>query len=216
MQDLTPDLLLRAYMFGAFPMAQSRHDPTLYWLSPERRGILPLDHFHVPRKLARLVRREHFAVRVDSAFAATIAGCAAPGPKRRDTWLNDRLIALYGDLHRLGYAHSVECWREEQLVGGIYGVSLGAAFFGESMFSAETNASKVALVHLVARLRAGGYSLFDTQFVTAHLARFGAIEISRAEYQRRLGQALARTADFHSLAENASGETVVQWSTQTS
>jgi leucyl/phenylalanyl-tRNA--protein transferase len=216
MQNLTPDLLLKAYMFGVFPMAQSRHDPTLYWLNPERRGVLPLDRFHVPRKLARLVRREHFTVRVDTAFAATLAGCAAPGPKRRDTWINDRLMTLYDDLHRLGHAHSVECWREGQLVGGIYGVSLGGAFFGESMFSAETNASKVALVHLVARLRAGGYSLFDTQFVTAHLARFGALEIPRADYQRRLQRALAQTADIHSLAADASGETVVQWSTQTS
>jgi leucyl/phenylalanyl-tRNA---protein transferase len=187
---LTPDILLEAYAAGIFPMAESADDPELFWVDPTRRGILPLDRFHVPRRLGRVVRRGRFEIRVDSAFEAVVRGCAAHSETRPSTWINDEIIRLYGTLARRGAAHSVECWREGELVGGLYGVALGAAFFGESMFSRVTDASKVALVHLAARLRQGGYRLLDTQFLTPHLAQFGAIEISRARYHRLLAEAL--------------------------
>ena len=193
---LTPDILLEAYAAGIFPMAESADDPELFWVDPNRRGIIPLDAFHVPRRLQRMLRRRGFAVRVDSAFAAVIRGCAEAGETRPSTWINDEIIRLYSALAARGAAHSVECWRGEELVGGLYGVSLGAAFFGESMFSRVTDASKVALVHLVARLKLGGYRLLDTQFVTPHLAQFGAIEISRARYHRLLADALRYRAVF--------------------
>lgn len=194
--EVTPELVLRAYRAGLFPMAERRDGDRLYWLDPELRGILPLDRFHLPRRLARTVLAGVFEVRCDSAFAEVIRGCAAPAPDRPETWINAEIERLFNGLHAMGYAHSVECWHEGRLVGGLYGVALGGAFFGESMFSARRDASKVALVHLVARLRLGGFRLLDTQFVTEHLARFGAIEIPRSEYRRLLAAALATPAHF--------------------
>jgi leucyl/phenylalanyl-tRNA--protein transferase len=191
---LTPEILLRAYAQGLFPMAERRDDPALYWVSPERRGVIPLDHFHVPRRLARTVRSSRFRVSSDEAFGAVMEGCATPAPGREQTWINDEILRLYVALHAGGHAHSVECWRDGGLVGGLYGVALGAAFFGESMFSRERDASKVALVHLVDGLRRGGFVLLDTQFLTRHLAGFGAYEIPRSDYLVLLHQAIARTA----------------------
>jgi leucyl/phenylalanyl-tRNA--protein transferase len=193
---LTPEILLAAYAAGIFPMAESADDPELFWVEPQRRGILPLDSFHVPRRLRRVVRHGGFEVRVDSAFEAVMRGCAELSDKRPNTWINDEILRLYAALFRRGAAHSVECWRADALVGGLYGVSLGAAFFGESMFSRVTDASKVALVHLVARLKRGGYRLLDTQFLTPHLARFGGIEIPKSRYRRLLAEALAGSAVF--------------------
>jgi leucyl/phenylalanyl-tRNA--protein transferase len=198
MLPLTPDLLLSAYASGLFPMANDRHDPTIHWIEPRRRGILPLDGFHEPKSLRKQIRRQRFEVRVDQAFEQVIQACAERCPERPRTWLNDDLIELYCTLHRQGYAHSVESWGDGRLVGGLYGVSLGAAFFGESMFSRARDASKVALVALVERLRAGGYLLLDTQFVTDHLRRFGAVEIARDSYQRQLRRALETPAVFYS------------------
>jgi len=194
---LTPDVLLAAYAEGLFPMAERRDDPDLYWISPEARGVMPLEGFHLPRRLARTVRSDHFEVRVDTAFGAVIEACAAPGPGRNESWINAEIVSLYTALHERGHAHSVECWRAGKLAGGLYGVALGAAFFGESMFSRERDASKVALVHLVARLRHGGFRLLDAQFLTAHLARFGAVEIAREDYLARLSDALAYKAEFY-------------------
>jgi leucyl/phenylalanyl-tRNA---protein transferase len=188
--EITPELMLRAYRHGLFPMAETRRGDRLYWLDPERRGVLPLDRFHLPRRLLRTVLSGALDVAADVDFAATIAGCAAVAPGREDTWINPQIEHLFGELHRMGYAHSVEARRDGQLVGGLYGVVMGAVFFGESMFSAMRDASKVALVHLVARLRLGGFKLLDTQFVTAHLAQFGAAEIPREEYKSRLAAAL--------------------------
>lgn len=199
--QITAELLLNAYAMGIFPMAESRDDPDLHWIDPERRGVLPLDAFHVPRSLRKLIRQGAFRVLVDSAFPQVVSECAASAPGRRETWINDEIRRLYGELFERGNAHSVECWVGEELAGGLYGVSLGGAFFGESMFSRMEDASKVALVHLVARLRLGGYQLLDTQFVTPHLARFGAIEIPRAEYRRRLGVAIASPAQFPRLLD---------------
>ncbi len=194
--EITPQVLLKAYACGIFPMAESADDPGLYWIEPDRRGIIPLDRFHIPQRLARTVRSGRFEVRVDHDFAAVMDGCAAPVPGRRKTWINTRIRRLYGDLHAIGHGHSIEAWRDGRLVGGLYGVRLGKAFFGESMFSRERDASKVALVHLVARLVAGGFTLLDTQFVTDHLARFGALEIGRRDYQRMLDGALDGFGDF--------------------
>jgi leucyl/phenylalanyl-tRNA---protein transferase len=193
---LTPSMLLRAYAAGVFPMAESGADPELFWVDPTRRGVIPLDAFHIPRRLKRIVRRGLFEVRCDQAFAAVMRGCAAASETRPSTWINAEIVRLYTALASQGRAHSVECWHQGELVGGLYGVSLGAAFFGESMFSRVTDASKVALVHLVARLRLGGYRLLDAQFVTPHLAQFGAVEISRARYHRVLAEALRYSADF--------------------
>lgn len=202
---ITPTLVLQAYAHGLFPMAQGRDDPDIRWYEPERRGIIPLDRFHVPRRLARRLRSGSFEVRVDSAFAAVIRACAAPAPGRDDSWINPGIIALFTALHEMGFAHSVECWRERSLVGGLYGVALGGAFFGESMFSRASDASKVALVHLVDRLRRGGFTLLDTQFVTAHLETFGAIEIPRDRYRALLARALATTADFGRADQSVEG-----------
>lgn len=190
--DITPELLLHAYAMGIFPMADGRDDPTIHWVDPRRRGIFPLEGFHISRSLARRMRRGGYEVRADTAFAEVVTACAA----REETWINGPIFDLYAALHRQGHAHSLEIWREGALVGGVYGVVLGAAFFGESMFSRETDASKLALAHLVARLRAGGFLLFDTQFLTEHLASLGAVEISRADYHARLAKALAQPADF--------------------
>ena len=197
---LTPDIVLQAYAAGVFPMAESADDPELFWVDPTRRGILPLDGFHVPHRLGRALRRGSFAVRVDSAFAAVMRGCAEASDTRPSTWINEEIVQLYCALFERGFAHSVECWldngRGDELVGGLYGVSLGAVFFGESMFSRVTDASKVALVHLVARLKLGGYRLLDTQFLTPHLAQFGGVEITRARYHRLLAEALRYRAAF--------------------
>jgi len=213
---LTPEILLRAYAAGIFPMAEDRDDTTLYWVDPDLRGIIPLDSFHVPRRLARKVRQDAFRVTVDTAFVSVIESCAAPARGRETTWINDEIIELYSGLAAIGHAHSVETWDDGALVGGLYGVSLGAAFFGESMFSRATDASKVALVHLVARLRSGGFTLLDTQFVTDHLASFGATEIAREAYHERLARAMQRDADFYSLPASPSGEEVLQSIGQTS
>jgi leucyl/phenylalanyl-tRNA--protein transferase len=191
----TPEILLQAYAAGIFPMAESADDPELFWVDPTRRGILPLDAFHVPRRLKRVLRRGIFTVRVDTAFVGVIRGCAA-SDTRPSTWINEEIVRLYAALFARGAAHSVECWHDGELVGGLYGVSLGTAFFGESMFSRVSEASKVALVHLVARLRIGGYRLLDTQFLTPHLAQFGGIEITRARYRRLLAEALRYRAVF--------------------
>jgi len=197
--EITPHILLRAYSCGMFPMAESADDPSLYWVEPERRGIFPLDRFHIPSRLARRVRADTFTVTADRVFSDVIEACAAPRADSHETWINGRIRALYGQLHHLGHAHSVECWDDRGvLAGGLYGVSLGRAFFGESMFHRERDASKVALVHLVAMLIAGGFALLDTQFVTAHLRTLGAIEISRSRYRALLDEALVGDGDFPS------------------
>jgi leucyl/phenylalanyl-tRNA--protein transferase len=203
--QLTPEILIRAYAAGIFPMAEAADDPELFWVDPRRRGILPLDAFHVARRLGRVVRQQIFEIRCDSAFEDVIRACAAASEKRPNTWINDEIVRLYAALFARGAAHSVECWRVGELVGGLYGVSLGAAFFGESMFSRESEASKVALVHLVARLRLGGFRLLDTQFLTPHLARFGGIEISRKHYHRLLAEALSYRAVFPSALPGCAG-----------
>jgi leucyl/phenylalanyl-tRNA--protein transferase len=191
---LTPHLLLNAYSQGIFPMADP--DGEIFWYDPHPRAIIPLDTFHIPRSLARTIRRGGFEVRVDTAFKAIITACARPAPNRETTWINGEIIEAYCELHHLGFAHSVETWIEGQLAGGLYGVALGGLFAGESMFSQRPDSSKIALVYLVDRLRAGGFVLLDTQFMTEHLHRFGAIEISRAEYQAHLAQALRVWAKF--------------------
>ena len=200
--EITPEVLLKAYACGIFPMADSADDPDLYWVEPALRGVLPLDSFHVPRRLARTVRADCFTVRVDSEFEGVIDGCAVARPGRRTTWINTRIRRLYGELFRRGFVHTVEAWRERRLVGGLYGVALGAAFFGESMFSEERDASKVALVHLVARLRRGGFMLLDTQFATEHLTRFGVTEVPRPKYHSLLEQALAGSGSFYSFPQD--------------
>ncbi len=193
---ITPQILLSAYSIGLFPMAESAEDEQLFWVEPEKRAIFPLDSFIVSRSLAKTVRSDIFEVRVDYDFEAVIDACAAPAPGREKTWINREIRRLYNELFALGFAHTVECWREHRLVGGLYGVALGAAFFGESMFHRETDASKVALTHLVARLRAGGFSLLDTQFMTKHLASLGAAEVPRDTYRALLTKAIETEADF--------------------
>jgi len=193
---LTPEILLKAYQAGIFPMAESADGPELFWVDPKFRGILPLDGFHLSRRLRRVVRQDRFEVRVDSDFPATLAGCAEATEKRPNTWINAEIVRLYTALFARGSVHSVESWQDETLVGGLYGVSIGGAFFGESMFSRITDASKVALVHLVALLRHGGYRLLDMQFLTAHLAQFGAIEVPREQYHRLLAEALRHRCVF--------------------
>jgi leucyl/phenylalanyl-tRNA---protein transferase len=209
---ITPDILLRAYAVGVFPMSESRDDPNLFWVEPNKRAVMPLEGFHVPKRLARTVRADRFEVRVDHDFAAVIAACAGDGlhqdhlhqdhlpqnaiSSREETWINTRIRTLYGELFDLGHVHTVECWQDGSLAGGLYGVSLGGAFFGESMFHRQTDASKVALVHLVARLIAGGYRLLDAQFQTAHLTQFGTLELPRKRYQAVLAHALETTGDW--------------------
>jgi leucyl/phenylalanyl-tRNA---protein transferase len=198
--EITPEVLLRAYACGIFPMAESADDPTLFWVEPELRGVIPLDGFRVASRLARTVRSDVFTVTVNQAFKAVMAGCAAPQPGREETWINRRIRELYTGLFAIGHCHSVECWQDGELVGGLYGVSLGRAFFGESMFHVTRDASKVALVHLVARLIAGGFELLDTQYVTEHLKTFGALEIPRRRYTALLDKALMGVpADFTRL-----------------
>jgi leucyl/phenylalanyl-tRNA--protein transferase len=189
--EITPDMLLRAYSIGLFPMADSADDPELFWVEPEMRGVIPLDRFHVSRRLSKTIRRRPFEIRFDTAFEAVVEGCATPAPGRPTTWINNKIRALYAALHRMGYAHSVEAWEGDRLVGGLYGVSLGAAFFGESMFSLRTDASKICLVHLVERLRAKRFQLLDTQFTTEHLKSFGAVDVPKAQYDLLLARAIA-------------------------
>ncbi|MCZ4430564.1 leucyl/phenylalanyl-tRNA--protein transferase [Agrobacterium sp. SOY23] len=189
---ITVDILLRAYSAGLFPMADSADDPELFWVEPEIRGIIPLDDFHVSKSLAKAIRKKPFEIRFNTAFEAVMAGCAAEAPDRPSTWINATIRRLYTELHQIGHAHSVEAWEGDELVGGLYGVSLGAAFFGESMFSRRTNASKICLVHLVERLRAKGFVLLDTQFTTEHLKTFGAIDVPKLEYAKMLDLAVNR------------------------
>jgi len=198
--EITPEVLLKAYACGIFPMAESAEDPALYWIEPEQRGIIPLAGLHVSARLARTVRAEPYQILVDRDFEAVIDGCAAPAQGRAKTWINERIRRLYRGLFDIGHCHTVEAYADGRLVGGLYGVSLGATFFGESMFHTARDASKVALVHLVARLRAGGFRLLDTQFVTPHLASFGAVEVSRRQYHKLLAAAIVGTADFSALA----------------
>jgi leucyl/phenylalanyl-tRNA--protein transferase len=216
MRDFGPRELLDCYASGVFPMADAREDERVFLIDPQHRGVLPLERFHVPRRLARTVRQDPFEVRIDTAFPEVVALCAEAAPDRRQTWINRPIESLYAELHALGHAHSVECWRAGRLVGGLYGVALKGAFFGESMFSRATDASKVALVHLAARLIAGGFTLLDTQFLTEHLTQFGAEEIARREYQRRLARALAAQADFQRLTATAGGAAALQLITQAS
>jgi leucyl/phenylalanyl-tRNA--protein transferase len=199
--------LLDCYARGVFPMADAREDARVFLIDPERRGVIPLDRFHVPRRLARTVRADPFEVRVDTAFHEVVLACAAAGPGRTETWINRPIERLYVGLHERGFAHSVECWAGGQLLGGLYGVALKGAFFGESMFSRARDASKVALTHLVARLIAGGFVLLDAQFMTAHLAQFGAHEVSRTDYHRRLAKALAVEGDFYAVGSLLGGGT---------
>ena len=201
--EITPQVLLKAYSCGIFPMAESADDPALYWIEPQHRGILPLNTAHVPRRLARTIRTTPFEVRIDTDFEGTVSGCAASRPGRRSTWINDRIRGLYRELFALGHCHTVEVWDGDRLVGGLYGVALGGAFFGESMFSYERDASKIALVHLIARLIKGGFTLLDTQFVTDHLRQFGTIEVDRDAFQKRLDAALKVRGDFSALPANA-------------
>jgi leucyl/phenylalanyl-tRNA---protein transferase len=210
MTKITPQLLLRAYVAGVFPMAESADDPTLFWVEPEERGLIPLRDFHVPRSLRKTVRQMPYKITVDTAFDDVIAGCAESRDVRPTTWINDRIRALYSQLHRMGCCHSVEAWRGDVLVGGLYGVRIGAAFFGESMFSRVTDASKVALVHLVARLNAGGFQLLDSQFINDHLKQFGTYTVPKQTYQLLLDAAVRGEADFTAFGEDHLPERVLE------
>ncbi len=222
--EITPDVLLKAYACGIFPMADAADDPDLYWVEPAMRGVLPLDAVHIPKRLRRTIRSDCFTVRIDSDFDAVIEGCAQPAPGRLSTWINDEIRRLFGELFRLGHVHTVETWRDGELVGGLYGLQLGSAFFGESMFSTATDASKVAFTHLVGRLSRGGFKLLDTQFATEHLARFGVIEVPRSEYHKLLENALQEEANFRCFDQDwsvpeplpVSGSAVLQSVSQTS
>lgn len=211
MSELTPELLLHGYAIGIFPMAEHRDDTEIFWVDPKRRGILPLDGFHLSRSLAKSMRRAPYHYRINHDFDGVVTACA----DRSDTWINAEIASLYSALHAKGHAHSFELWEEDALIGGVYGVTLGAAFFGESMFSRRTNASKMALAGLVERLTRADYLLFDTQFITTHLASLGAIEIPRKEYHAKLEHAKARKAHFIT-PEVVSVQEVVQRMTQTS
>ncbi len=210
MTKITPEILIRAYACGVFPMAESRADPAFYWVEPEHRGVLPLDRVHVPRRLARTIRQDKFEVRVNTQFPQVMESCAESAPNRDATWINGPIIQLFCQLHEMGFAHSVEVWHGEKLEGGLYGVSLGAAFFGESMFSRSRDASKVALVHLVARLRRGGFRLLDTQFVTSHLERFGVVELDKTDFHNLLATALRSQGDFDALPPDTAGSQIME------
>ncbi|WP_423067805.1 leucyl/phenylalanyl-tRNA--protein transferase [Devosia sp. CN2-171] len=197
--ELTPELIVRAYQAGIFPMAEDADSPDLFWVSPQKRGIIPLDDFHISRTLRKTLRSHPYEVKVDTDFAATIEGCATAGVDRESTWINPEIRRLYGALFERRFVHTVEVWDGPDLVGGLYGVSLGAAFFGESMFHRKTDCSKIAMAHLLHRLVAGGYRLLDTQFVTDHLRTFGGIEIPREDYEARLAEALKHSADFRAI-----------------
>ena len=210
MTTITPQILLRAYSAGIFPMAESAEDNALYWVEPDERGIIPLNGLKISHSLRKCVRRRVFEIRVDSDFAAVIGQCAAKSAGRDSTWINTRIRALYTQLHRLGCCHSVESWQDGSLVGGLYGVGIGAVFFGESMFSRATDASKVALVHLVARLRAGGFRLLDAQFINPHLERMGAVAVAKDRYKRLLDEALVEQADFFAFSADGDSATVLR------
>jgi len=216
MLEITPDLLLQAYRIGVFPMGERRDDPKLHWLDPRLRAVLPLDGFHLPHRLARTIRSGRFSITADTAFAEIVRACAEPRPGHPESWINEPIVDLYSELHRRGHAHSVECRIGDRLVGGLYGVSVGAAFFGESMFSRERDASKVALVHLAARLIQGGFRLLDCQFMTEHLRSFGAIEIPREAFRALLADAIDRPATFQRELGGADPCAIVQASTRTS
>ena len=216
MDTFGPAELLNCYARGVFPMADARDDDAVFLIDPERRGVIPLADFHLSKRLARTVRRDPFEVRIDTAFSEVVAACATSKPGRVETWINGPIESLYAELFAIGHAHSVECWLGEEMVGGLYGVSLEGAFFGESMFSTRTDASKVALVHLVARLIAGGFVLLDAQFMTEHLAQFGTEEISRAAYRRRLGKALGAKGAFQRLPAATTGAAALQVISQAS
>ena len=205
MSHIDPEELLLAYQLGIFPMAETRSADDVLWIRPRQRGILPLNRFHVPRRLARTIRSDRYEVRIDTAFGEVIRGCASAGPDRGDTWINQPIIDVFDALHARGAAHSVECWDAGELVGGVYGLSLGAAFFAESKFGRRTDASKVALVHLAARLKHGGYTLLDAQFPNPHLTQFGAIAVSEQRFGELLEAALKRSGDFYSLGRGAAG-----------
>jgi leucyl/phenylalanyl-tRNA--protein transferase len=209
---ITPSLVLQAYAAGIFPMADAADSPEIHWVDPKLRGILPLEGFHASRRLKRSFLKSDFEIRVDTSFGAVVAACA----ERSETWINPAIVQIYEQLHHMGQAHSVEIWQGNELAGGLYGVRLGAAFFGESMFSRRRDASKFALIALTARLRKGGFQLLDTQFVTEHLSRFGAIEITREAYRSRLEQAVAAQADFRALPLDSSRQELLQLCTQTS
>ncbi|ADM10255.1 leucyl/phenylalanyl-tRNA-protein transferase [Parvularcula bermudensis HTCC2503] len=213
---LTTDLLLQAYRIGYFPMAEDRFAKEVFWVRPDIRGVIPLKGFHLPKSLRKVVRQDRFEVRLNTAFREVMRGCAAPRTNREQTWINGQILDVYDRLHLQGNAHSIESWRDGQLVGGLYGVSIGGAFFGESMFSTETDASKVALVHLVGRLLAGGFRLLDAQFQNDHLTQFGAQEIVAKEYQHMLNEALAVKGDMTALPAQIRGSTILQSITQTS
>ncbi|MEQ8733532.1 MAG: leucyl/phenylalanyl-tRNA--protein transferase [Rhodospirillaceae bacterium] len=203
MTQITPELLLKAYAFGVFPMAKSRHDQDVYWVQPKERGIIPLVDFHIPKSLRKALRRSAFTVRIDTAFDEVISGCAESSSDREDTWINQKIVELFSDLFEAGLAHSVEVWDDDELVGGLYGLTMGAVFFGESMFTRRDNASKIALCYLVALMKTGGYLLLDTQFITEHLKQFGAIEISHEDYMQQLGAALKKMARFGPIPDQS-------------
>ena len=211
MTTITPQVLLKAYTAGIFPMAESADDPSLYWIEPDERGVIPLDKFHISTSLRKSVRRKSFDVRVDTAFDQVIKACAEKTDMRDVTWINHRILKLYTQLHKMGCCHSVESWQDGQLVGGLYGVRIGAVFFGESMFSRATDASKVALVHLVARLNAGGFKLLDAQFLNSHLAQFGTYTIPKKQYRPILEEALDGNGDFSAFKLDSDPEAVLGW-----
>jgi leucyl/phenylalanyl-tRNA--protein transferase len=211
MTTITPRILLEAYRAGIFPMAESAEDNALYWVEPEERGYFPLADLHVSQSLRKLVRQRHFDIRVDTDFAAVIAGCAEQRPERRSTWINGRIRRLYGQLHDMGACHSVEAWHEGTLAGGLYGVKIGAAFFGESMFTRVSGASKVALVHLVARLNFGGFKMLDAQFMNAHIATLGARPMKKAEFMTLLPAAVKARGDFFAFKGDDDPAAVLQW-----
>jgi leucyl/phenylalanyl-tRNA--protein transferase len=215
-EAFTADELIECYRQGVFPMADGRHDRRLFLVDPATRGVFPLDGLRISRRLARTVRSDRFEIRLDTAFEAVIEACAAPRPGRMETWINRPIQRLCGALFERGLAHSVEAWRDQRMVGGLYGIAIGGAFFGESMFQTERDASKTALIHLAARLRVGGYHLLDTQFVTDHLQRLGAVELSRAQYRARLVEALDVAADFWRLPRYAGGAAALQAISQAS
>jgi leucyl/phenylalanyl-tRNA--protein transferase len=207
--EITPQVLLRAYACGIFPMAESADDPQLYWIEPQARGVLPLERMTVPRRLSRTIRQSPYEIRIDTDFEGVIEGCAASRPGRRSTWINAQIRNLYRELFRQGHCHTVEVWHEGRLAGGLYGVAIGGAFFGESMFSNVRDASKIALVYLGARLIYGGFLLLDTQFVTDHLRQFGTVEVEKPEFHARLDAAIEAEADYMRLSQNASPSDVL-------
>ena len=213
MTTITPQVLLKAYAVGVFPMAESADDPSLYWVEPDERGLIPLDGFHISHSLRKSVRHAGFEIRIDTSFEAVMQHCAEKTPGRDETWINARILKLYTQLHKLGFCHSVETWKDNVLVGGLYGVRLGSAFFGESMFSRATDASKVALVHLVARLNAGGFSLLDAQFLNSHLEQFGCYTLKKQQYRELLDQAMDGKADFFAFNQDKDPEAVLALAT---